>query len=44
MIDDNDWQAIGTGVIRLAAVVALVLVGALTAGAALRVFQWASGI
>ena len=44
MIDDEDRNVIGTGVIRLAVYVLLVLVGAATAGLALRFFQFASGI
>ncbi len=44
MIDDDDRQAIGQGVIRLAAFVLLVLVAAATAGFAVRLFQIVSGV
>ena len=44
MIDNEDRKAVGQGVIRLVVLVALILMGALTAGAALRFFQFASGI
>ena len=44
MIDNDDRKAVGMGVIRLMAFVALVLAGAVTAGLALRLFQIVSGI
>ena len=44
MIDNEDRNVIGVGVIRLVVVVAFILVGAVTAGAALRLFQIVSGI
>lgn len=44
MIDDEDRQVIGTGVLRLAALVLLFLVCAATAGGAVRLFLWTSGI
>ena len=44
MIDDEDRSVIGMGVIRLVAFVALVLLGAVVAGGALRLFQIVSGI
>ena len=44
MIDNEDRNVIGMGVVRLVAFVALVLVGAITAGAALRLFQIVSGV
>lgn len=44
MIDDEDRQAIGQGVIRLAVIEFLILLGVATAGLALRLFLWTSGI
>ena len=44
MIDDEDRNAIGMGVIRIVAFVALALLVALVAGAAIRFFQFTSGI
>ena len=44
MIDDEDKQAIGEGVLRLAVIVAVILIGAVVAGFALRLFQIVSGI
>lgn len=43
-LDDEDRQAIGTGMIRLAVIEFLILVGVLTAGLALRLFLIVSGI
>jgi hypothetical protein len=44
MFDDEDRKTIGTGVIRVAVVAFLILMGATIAGFALRVFQIVSGI
>ena len=44
MIDDEDKQVIGEGVIRVVTIVALILIGAVAAGLALRLFQIVSGI
>ena len=44
MIDDDDRQAIGQGVIRLAVIVLVVLTAAATVGLSVRLFQIVSGI
>jgi len=43
-LDRDDHEAIVIGLIRVIGFVALILMGALTAGLALRVFQIVSGI
>lgn len=43
-MDADDRRAIGIGAVRLLFVVALILMGALTAGLALRLFQIVSGV
>lgn len=44
MIDDDDRQAIGQGVVRLLAVMLVILAVAGTVGLAFRLFQIVSGI